>query len=109
MALDSQHGREEEEDVVPSCLGEELQGAGVRDRGVAWRRKDLPWATLTLWPKTPTEPCFCFWPYEVVFSLPTCPVLLLCGRGAPATSGPASLCEVILVVCSCRVFFFFCF
>ena len=25
--------REKEEDVVPSCLGEQLQGAGVRDKG----------------------------------------------------------------------------
>ena len=46
--------------MVPSCLGEQLQGAGVRDRGVAWRGKDPPWATLTLWPRTLTEPYFCF-------------------------------------------------
>lgn len=33
-------------------------------------------------------------------------MLLLCGRGAPAPSGPASLCEVILVVSSWSFFFF---
>ena len=32
-------------------------------------------------------------------------MLLLCRRGAPAASGPASLCEVILVISSWSFFF----
>ena len=100
--------------MVPSCLGEQLQGAGVRDRGVAWRGKDPPWPTLTLWPRTLTEPYFCFvfvffGPVRCSSPSPCALPLLLCGTGAPAASAPASLCEVILAVSSCRFFFFFFF